>query len=175
MEHKEFNYEHAVAGAPVCMPGLPQAEFKIYNWAHKGHSTKTAHNPYLILGEIVHCGLVLYWNKQGRTAASSNFSDLSLAMAPLGYLQGRPVYADDDLFGGGNIYKVKPADRQDDFVNFVWAPLVPAFKLPGMTWLDFFEIGSANLKGLTIADAEFFADWVLRQALTRGLVELPMR
>lgn len=130
MEHKPFNYEHALAGARVgtisgepvriiCWDASPDAAYRY---------DQRELFPILGLNTVLSHGLeieiVVYYNKNG-CRQGYNPTD-SLVMLPLGFINGKPVYTGDEVMFKSrdakdwSKYSINASCRLPDSYSYSW-------------------------------------------------------
>lgn len=96
---KPFNLDHAKAGAPyACRDGR---EATVLKWESRREGCP-------LLGVFDVRDLPGLWTGDG---LNSGNRDLDLVMIPLGYIDGKPVFVDDEVEFAGNVVKVVPGDH----------------------------------------------------------------
>lgn len=121
-EHtKEFNAEHAKAGAPYCQRNGLAARIGI--WDGRSFTTNTC-----LIGEYEYSEgrfSATPWLASGGNPNGTRSNDL--IMLPLGYCEGKPVFVGDELInGGGRAFTVEA--KTQIFSTHKWprkAPVMP--------------------------------------------------
>ena len=118
-EHfKEFNVEHAQAGAPYCQRNGLEARVRIWDGNHKVYplmGAKTCASGTEIPSS---------WSIEGKFHNSEMMHVDDLVMLPLGYCQEKPVFVGDELInGGGRAFTVEA--KTQIFPSHRWPRTAP--------------------------------------------------
>lgn len=117
-DYREFNLEHAKAGAPVIQKDGVMVEIIKFNAKND--------RPLVIIKSLVDEDIVSQRRLDGKSYSEVS-QESDLVMAPLGYIDGKPVFTGDRIISpGGGEYKA-PSDLYD-FHGFEWPK--PRVKYP---------------------------------------------
>ncbi len=165
-QHREFNLEHARAGAPISL--ITGENVEILKWDRPGALS--------IVGIVQDkCFTVMAWNAIGTNA---NSRDLRLVMTPLGYIDGAPVFVGDQVVDKDTGKVTTVLSTWSRMNPDLWAWPAPAKVYPE-TKMDQTELANAALSkhsGMMVctgAQLYGIANAALRHAIDAGQVVVP--
>lgn len=162
LDSKLFNIEHAKAGAPFGM--ACGWNVQIFKWDGRGPC-----------GPIIGCfgsdDRPASWHETGEFSVQQN-PRLALVMLPLGYIDGQPVFAGDEVEDQGpdrwHLGTVQPKDR--DFTTARWPVPTTNYPVTQLCQAELYEyVCKADIRFSFVAAANA----ALRHAVDNGYLVIP--
>lgn len=167
---RPFNLEHARAGAPFCR--ADGTDFEVLKWDRK--------HTQCIVAVSKQDAAVNTFRPDG--TETGNRPTHALVMTPLGFCEGKPVFAGDELiddsvmFGEDRRFTVGPTMREGHFAHCAWPAAAPVYPETRMDASELFAAGLTERRSvLEAAPAQLkaIANAAIRHAVEQGQVVIP--